>query len=128
MTRGKGRTQGYRPQESELRPGKVIVPFGEKTTICIPCQRHQHQACWAFTAAIGIGGEAGCPCGCHNPADAYYPTPEAIDDMAKHGTLAEFVKLQRAWALGSGPLHYGDPCPRCHLTEASKPGQGGLFT
>jgi hypothetical protein len=33
--------------------------------------------------------------------------------MAAHGTLAEFVKIQRAWAMGSGPLHYGEPCPRC---------------
>jgi hypothetical protein len=122
MTRGGGRTQGYKPQDSELRPGKVIVPFGERTTICIPCQRHQHQACWAFTAALGIGGEPGCPCGCHVPLDELYPTPEAIDDMATHGTLAEFVKIQRAWAMGSGPIHYGEPCPRCHIRETAKTG------
>jgi hypothetical protein len=128
VTRGGGRTQGYRPKDSELRPGKVIVPFGERTTICPACQQHKHQACWAHTAALGIGGESGCPCGCHDPIDERYPTPEAIDDMARHGTLAEFVKTNRSWALGSGPLHFGEPCPRCHLTEATKPSQGELFT
>lgn len=120
MTKGAGRTRGYRPQDSELRPGKTIVPFGERTTICTPCQRHQHQACWAYTAALGIGGEPGCPCGCHVPLDEPLPTDEAIEDMAAHGTLAEFVKIQRAWALGSGPIHFEEPCRRCAAIKAAR--------
>jgi len=86
---------------------KTVVPFGTRTTICIPCQRHQHQACWAHTAALGIGGDPGCPCGCHDPLDEPWPTDEAIDDMAA-ATLAEFVKSQKTWALGSGPIGGGE--------------------
>lgn len=38
MTRGAGRSRGYRAKDSELRPGKVVVPFGEKTLICPACR------------------------------------------------------------------------------------------
>lgn len=123
MTRGAGRTTGHRPQDSELRPGKVVVPFGERTTICIPCQRHEHQACWAYTAALGISGESGCPCGCHVPLDEPEMTDEAIDDMAAHGTLADYVKFRKAWALGSGPIHFEEPCRRCTAIKAARTGQ-----
>lgn len=125
MTRGAGRTSGHRPQDSQLRPGKVVVPFGAKTTICPACQKHKHHACWAHTAALGLGGEAGCPCGCHVPLDEPLMTDEAIDDMAAHGTLADHVKFQKAWAFGSGPVHFQDPCRRCVAVEAARTGQQG---
>ena len=125
MTRGAGRSRGYRPQNSELRPGKVVVAFGEKTTICPACRLHRHHACWAHTAALGIGGEPGCPCGCHVPLDEPLMTDEAIDDMAAHGTLADHVKFQKSWALGSGPIHFGESCRRCSAIEAAKSGQQG---
>jgi hypothetical protein len=125
VTRGRGRTTGYRPQDSELRPGKVVVPFGENTTICPACRQHKHHACWAHLAALGIGGEPGCPCGCHVPLDEPLMTDEAIDDMAAHGLLAEHVKLQRAVALGSLAIHYPEVCRRCIATEAARTGQQG---
>jgi hypothetical protein len=125
VTRGRGRTRGYRAQDSELRPGKVVVPFGEKTTICVPCQRHKHGSCWAHQAALGIGGDPDCPCGCHVPLDEPMLTEEAIDDMAAHCTLADYVKVMRAWAFGSGPLHFGEPCRRCAARAATRSGQQG---
>ncbi|MFD7705612.1 hypothetical protein [Streptomyces sp. NPDC059786] len=123
MTRGAGRSRGYRAQDSELRPGKTVVPFGDKTTICPACRQHKHQACWAHTAALGIGGEPGFPCGCHVPLDEPELTDEAIDDMAAHGTLAEHVKAQKAWALGSGPIHFDEPCRRCAAVAAARTGR-----
>ncbi|SFD13424.1 hypothetical protein [Streptomyces aidingensis] len=124
MTRGYGRTRGYRPQDSELRPGKTVVPFGERTTICPACRKHKHASCWAHMAALGIGGEDGCPCGCHEPLDEPELTDEAIDDMAAHGTLAEHVKARKAWALGSGPAHFGEPCRRCAAAAAVRTAGG----
>ncbi|MGW5430392.1 hypothetical protein ACWET9_24750 [Streptomyces sp. NPDC004059] len=124
MTRGAGRSRGYRAQDSELRPGKVVVPFGENTLICGACRQHRHNACWAHTAALGIGGEAGCPCGCHVPLDEPLMTDEAIDDMAAHGLLAEYVKFQTAMALRSSlAIHYPEVCRRCLATEAARTGQ-----
>lgn len=123
MTRGAGRTRGYRAKDSELRPGYTVVPFGEKTLICPACRQHKHHACWAHTAALGIGGETGCPCGCHVPLDEPLMTPEAIDDMAAHGTLADHVKLQTAVALGSLSIHYPEVCRRCIAREAATTGQ-----
>ncbi|MEW1803251.1 hypothetical protein ACIGO7_35545 [Streptomyces virginiae] len=120
MTRGAGRSRGYRPQDSELRPGKTVVPFGEKTNICPPCRQHKHGSCWAHLVDLGLGGEPGCPCGCHVPLDEPEMTDEAIDDMAAHGTLAEYVKFRKAWALGSGPLHFEEPCRRCAALEAAR--------
>jgi len=105
------------------RTRKTVVPFGTRTTICIPCQRHQHQGCWAHTGALGLGREHGCPCGCHDPLDDPLLTDEAIDDMADHGTLAEYVKFQKAWALGSGPIHFKEPCRRCIAIRAARTGQ-----
>ena len=122
MTRGRGHTRGYRAQDSELRPGKVVVPFGEKTTICPACRSHKHHACWAHLVALGLPGETGCPCGCHVPLDEPLMTPEAIDDMAAHGTLADHVKLQRAVALGSLSIHYPDVCRPCLAREAATAG------
>ncbi|MFM9643586.1 hypothetical protein [Streptomyces turgidiscabies] len=122
MTRGAGRSRGYRPQDSELRPGKVVVPFGENTTICPACRQHRHGSCWAHMAALGIGGEAGCPCGCHVPMDEPLMTDDAIDDMAEHGTLAEHIKLQRAVLLGSFGIHHPDVCRRCTAREAARNG------
>lgn len=122
MTRGAGRTRGYRGQDSELRPGKLVA-FPGATTICLACQRHKHHACWAHMAALGIGGEPGCPCGCHVPLDEPLMTPEAIDDMAAHGTLAAHVKVQRAVALGSLSIHYPEVCRRCIEIESARTGQ-----
>ncbi|MEU0937657.1 hypothetical protein [Embleya sp. NPDC005971] len=122
MTRGAGRTRGYRPGDSELRPGKTVIAFGERTTICGACRAHRHQACWAHTAALGLGGEAGCPCGCHVPVDDPIVTDEAVTDMERHGTLAEFVRTQQAWWHGSGPLHMGDLCSRCLARRAARTG------
>lgn len=124
MTRGAGRSRGYRAQDSELRPGKVVVPFGERTLICGACRQHRHNACWAHTAALGIGGEPGCPCGCHVPLDEPLMTDEAIDDMAAHGLLAEHVKFQTAIALRSSlSIHYPEVCRRCTAKEAATTGQ-----
>lgn len=124
MTRGAGRSRGYRPADSELRPGKVVVPFGEKTLICPPCRQHKHHACWAHTAALGIGGEVGCPCGCHVPLDEPLMTAEAIDDMAAHGTLAGHVKHQTAMALHSSiAIHYPEVCRRCLAREGATTGR-----
>jgi hypothetical protein len=124
VTRGAGRTRGYRAKDSELRPGKVVVPFGEKTTICPACRQHKHHACWAHTAALGIGGETGCPCGCHVPLDEPLMTAEAIDDMAAHGTLADHVKHQTAMALHSSiAIHYPEVCRRCLAREGATAGQ-----
>ena len=124
MTRGAGRSRGYRAQDSELRPGKVVVPFGEKTNICPACRQHRHNACWAHTAALGIGGEDGCPCGCHVPLDEPLMTDEAIDDMAAHGLLAEHVKFQTAMALHSSlAIHYPEVCRRCLAREGAANGQ-----
>ncbi|MBP5884516.1 hypothetical protein QBA57_21445 [Streptomyces scabiei] len=123
MTRGAGRSRGYRPQDSELRPGKVVVPFGENTTICPACRQHRHGSCWAHLAAIYAGGEPGCPCGCHVPLDEPLMTDEAIDDMAAHGTLAEHIKLTRAVLLGpSFAAHYPEVCRRCTAREAARNG------
>jgi hypothetical protein len=52
-------------------------------------------------------------------------TDEAIDDMAAHGTLADHVKFQKAWALGSGPIHFGEACRRCSAIESAKTGHQG---
>ncbi|MER5750668.1 hypothetical protein [Streptomyces sp. NPDC002088] len=123
MTRGAGRTHGYRAKDSELRPGKVVVPFGENTTICPACRQHKHHACWAHMIALGLPGETGCPCGCHQPLDEPLMTNEAIDDMAAHGTLADHVKFQRAIALGSLAIHYPDICRRCLAIESARTGQ-----
>jgi hypothetical protein len=124
VTRGRGHTRGYRAQDSELRPGKVVVPFGEKTTICVACRQHRHNACWAHTAALGIGGEPGCPCGCHVPLAEPLMTDEAIDDMAAHGLLAEHVKFQTAMALRSSlAIHYPDVCRRCTAIEGARIGR-----
>lgn len=124
MTRGAGRSRGYRAKDSELRPGKTVVPFGEKTTICPPCRNHKHNACWAHTAALGIGGEPGCPCGCHVPLDEPLMTDEAIDDMAAHGLLAEHVKFTTGMALRSSlAIHYPDVCRPCLAREAAANGQ-----
>lgn len=124
MTRGAGRSRGYRAQDSELRPGKVVVPFGERTLICGACRQHRHNACWAHTAALGIGGEPGCPCGCHVPLDEPFMTDEAIDDMAAHGLLAEHVKFQTAMALRSSlSIHYPVVCRRCIAKEAAITGR-----
>jgi hypothetical protein len=124
VTRGRGHTRRYRAQDSELRPGKTVVPFGEKTLICPACRQHRHNACWAHTAALGIGGEPGCPCGCHIPLDEPLMTDEAIDDMATHGLLAEHVKFQTATALRSSlAIHYPEVCRRCTAREATTAGQ-----
>jgi hypothetical protein len=124
MTRGAGRSRGYRAQDSELRPGKVVVPFGENTLICPACRQHRHNACWAHTAALGIGGEPGCPCGCHVPLDEPLMTDEAIDDMATHGLLAEHVKFQTAMALHSSlAIHYPEVCRRCLAAEGARTGR-----
>lgn len=124
MTRGAGRSRGYRPKDSELRPGKVVVPFGEKTTICPACRQHKHHACWAHMLALGLPGEAGCPCGCHVPLDEPLMTDEAIDDMAAHGLLAAHVKFQTAMALRSSlAIHYPDVCRPCLAREGAKAGE-----
>jgi hypothetical protein len=123
MTRGAGRTTSHRPQNSELRPGKVVVPFSKKTTICPACQQHKHGSCWAHLVHLGLDGEPGCPCGCHTPLDEPELTDEAIDDMATHGTLADYVKHRKAWALGSGPIHFAQPCRRCTAIKATHTGQ-----
>ena len=124
MTRGAGRSRGYRPTDSQLRPGKVVVPFGENTLICGACRQHRHNACWAHTAALGIGGEPGCPCGCHVPLDEPLMTDEAIDDMAAHGLLAEYVKFQTAMALRSSlAIHHPDVCRPCLARAATTAGQ-----
>lgn len=124
MTRGAGHTRGYRAKDSELRPGKVVVPFGENTLICGACRQHRHNACWAHTAALGIGGDPSCPCGCHVPLDEPLMTDEAIDDMAAHGLLAEYVKFQTAMALRSSlAIHYPEVCRRCMAREATTTGQ-----
>ncbi len=123
MTRGAGRSRGYRAQDSELRPGKVVVPFGEKTLICPACRQHTHHACWAHTAALGIGGDPECPCGCHVPLDEPLMTAEAIDDMAAHGTLAYHIKHQTAMALHSSiAIHYPEVCRRCLAREGATAG------
>ncbi|MET8826043.1 hypothetical protein ABZX40_13305 [Streptomyces sp. NPDC004610] len=124
MTRGAGRTRGYRAKDSELRPGYTVVPFGDKTTICPACRQHRHHACWAHTAALGIGGEDGCPCGWWQPLDEPLMTDAAIDDMAAHGTLAEHIKIQTAMALHSSlAIHYPEVCRPCLAREAAVTGQ-----
>ncbi|MEV4227292.1 hypothetical protein AB0J81_09310 [Streptomyces bobili] len=124
MTRGAGRSRGYRPQDSELRPGKTVVPFGDKTTICPACRQHRHQACWAHLVALGLPGETGCPCGCHVPLDEPLMTDEAIDDMAAHGLLAEHVKFTTAMALRSSlAIHHPDVCRPCLTRKATTNGQ-----
>lgn len=124
MTRGRGHTRGYRAQDSELRPGKTVVPFGEKTLICPACCQHKHNACWAHMLALGLPGEPGCPCGCHVPLDEPLMTDEAIDDMAAHGLLAEHVKFQTAMALRSSlAIHYPEVCRRCLAREGGTGGQ-----
>lgn len=124
MTRGAGRSRGYRAQDSELRPGKVVVPFGENTTICPACRQHEHQACWAHMVALGLPGDTGCPCGCHVPLDEPLMTDEAIDDMAAHGTLADHIKFTTGMALRSSlAIHYPDVCRPCLAREAATNGQ-----
>lgn len=125
MTRGAGRSRGYRAQDTDLRPGKVIVAFGDKTTICPACRQHKHGSCWAYLVALGLPGEPGCPCGCHTPLDEPELTDEAIDDMATHGTLADYVKFRKAWALGSGPVHFDEPCRRCAAAQGARKGHQG---
>ncbi|MEU7240264.1 hypothetical protein [Streptomyces sparsogenes] len=59
------------------------------------------------------------------PLDEPLLTDEAIDDMAVHGTLAAHVKAQKAWALGSGPIHFDEPCRRCVAIQGARTGRQG---
>lgn len=122
MTRGAGRSQGFRP-DSALRPGKVVVPFGERTTICPPCRKHMHGSCWTHQAAIGMlpgptAEAAACDCGCHVPLDDPLLVGDAVEDMAAHGTLVEWVRTHQAWLAGSGPGHFKQTCRRCSAIDA----------
>ena len=124
MTRGADRSRGYRAQDSELRPGKTVVPFGDNTTICPACRQHKHHACWAHMVALGLPGEPGCPCGCHVPLDEPLMTDEAIDDMAAHGLLADHIKFTTGMALRSSlAIHHPDVCRPCLAREGVRAGQ-----
>lgn len=81
---------------------------------CKPCKNHQHQRCHAYLATLEFHVlTPGCPCGCRLDPASPHLTREAVEDMARHGTLVEFVLDRQAGETSSLNWHFGTPCRRC---------------
>jgi hypothetical protein len=99
VTRGRGRTIGFRAQDSDLRPG-VVVQAGPPAEACPPCLGHRHGGCLAHLAAVADAEPVACECDCHYPLEDFRLSRAALDDMDAHGTLADYVAAQQRGRAG----------------------------
>lgn len=73
-----------------------VARFVRPSRTCSACQAHKHGSCWAHLDTLFDHMPAHqCPCGCHEPIKSRNLTRAALDDMQRHGTLADYVEFQQ---------------------------------
>lgn len=98
---------------------------------CPACAAYVHGSCRRYLHALGVTADPvwqRCGCGCRYAPDSPYLTRAALQEMAEHGTLVDYVAGRQAAETSSLRFHFGTPCRACADRVAHTAGiQGTLL-